>query len=96
MSDRYSVDPLDKAMTLTSPQRDPIDERIDRIAESAEKSLRESEALRESIQELRNESKDLSTRFNYYQQSTQAIVNLAFSLVASATVAVFVSEILRR
>ncbi|MGA1475499.1 MAG: hypothetical protein ACO4AI_10120 [Prochlorothrix sp.] len=73
----------------SAPQRDPIDDRLDRLTENTEK-------LQASIQELREESKDLSTRFGYYQQSTQAIVNLAFSLIASATVAVFVSEILRR
>lgn len=83
-------------MALESSQRDLIDERLDRITASLEKSLQETENLKVSVQELRNESKDLGTRFNYYQQSTQAIVNLAFSLVASATVAVFVSEILRR
>lgn len=90
-------------MALESSQRDLIDERLDRITASLEKSLQETETLKDnvaklqaSVQELRNESKDLGTRFNYYQQSTQAIVNLAFSLVASATVAVFVSEILRR
>ena len=83
-------------MALESSQRDLIDERLDRITASLEKSLQETETLKASVQELRNESKDLGTRSNYYQQSTQAIVNLAFSLVASATVAVFVSEILRR
>jgi len=79
----------------SAPQRDPIDDRLDRLAESTERLQTTTEKLQASIQELREESKDLSTRFGYYQQSTQAIVNLAFSLIASATAAVFVSEILR-
>lgn len=77
-------------------QRDPIDERIDRLTDSVEKSRQETEELRDSIRQLREESKDLGSRFGYYQQSSQALVNLAFSLVASATVSVFITEILRR
>jgi hypothetical protein len=62
--------------------------RLDRIEIAIEK-------LTKDIDELRQESKDLGTRFGFYQQSTQAIVNLAFSLVASATVSVFVTGLLR-
>jgi cell division septum initiation protein DivIVA len=63
--------------------------RLDRIEIAIEK-------LTKDVDELRQESKDLGTRFGYYQQSTQAIVNLAFSLVASATVSVFITTILKR
>jgi hypothetical protein len=63
--------------------------RLDRIEIAIEK-------LTKDIDELRAESKDLGTRFGFYQQSTQAVVNLAFSLVASATIAVFVSTIVQR
>jgi cell division septum initiation protein DivIVA len=66
-----------------------IDERIDRLTDNIEK-------LTEDIRQLRDESKDLSSRFGYYQQSSQTIVNLAFSLVASATVSVFITAILKR
>ncbi len=63
--------------------------RLDRIEIAIEK-------LTKDVDELRQESKELGTRFGYYQQSSQAIVNLAFSLVASATVSVFITTILKR
>jgi cell division septum initiation protein DivIVA len=63
--------------------------RLDRIEIAIEK-------LTQDVSELRQESKDLGTRFGYYQQSTQAVVNLAFSLIASATVSVFITAILKR
>ena len=82
--------PRFRAMTeQRNPQRDPIDERIDRLTDNVNK-------LTEDVQLLREESKDLGSRFGYYQQSTQAVVNLAFSLIASATVSVFITAILKR
>jgi len=88
-------------------QRDPIDERIDRLTENVNKLIEESERdreeakelglrLTENVNKLREESKELGIRFGYYQQSTQAVVNLAFSLVASATISVFITTVLKR
>jgi F0F1-type ATP synthase assembly protein I len=68
---------------------DRIDERINRLTANIEQ-------LTEDIKQRRDESKDLGARFGYYQQSTQTIVNLAFSLIASTTVSVFIAAILKR
>ena len=56
----------------------------DRLTENVNKLIEESERQRQ-------EAKELGLRFGYYQQSTQAVVNLAFSLVASATISVFIT-----
>jgi len=92
--------PADSQSTF---QRDPIDQRIDRLTENinqlregSEELQEEVRAVVESVRQLREESKELSIRFGYYQQSTQAIVNLAFSLIASATISVFITTILKR
>jgi predicted PurR-regulated permease PerM len=77
---------------MTSSQPD----RLDRIEELVERNSSAIEKLTQDIDKLLDESKDLSTRFGYYQQSTQAIVNLAFSLIASATISVFITVVLRR
>lgn len=70
--------------------------RLDRIEAAIERNTANIDKLTADIKELRDEAKDLGTRFGFYQQSTQAIVNLAFSLVASATVSVFITAILKR
>jgi hypothetical protein len=77
-------------MTPTQPDR------LDRIEELVERNSAAIEKLTLDIDKLLDESKDLSTRFGYYQQSTQAIVNLAFSLIASATISVFITVVLKR
>jgi len=88
---------------MATSQRDPIDDRIDRLTDNVNKlsedmrqSREESKEISESIRQLRDESRELGSRFGYYQQSTQAIVNLAFSLIASATVSIFITTILKR
>ena len=56
----------------------------DRLTENVNKLIEESERQRQ-------EAKELGLGFGYYQQSPQAVVNLAFSLVASATISVFIT-----
>jgi hypothetical protein len=70
--------------------------RLDRIEAAIERNTANIEALTQDVKQLRDESKELSIRFNYYQQSTQAIINLAFFLVASATISVFITVILKQ
>jgi len=71
-------------------------DRLDRLEALAEQNLIAINKLTKDIEEQRQESKELGLRFGYYQQSTQAIVNLAFSLIASATISVFITVILKR
>jgi hypothetical protein len=70
--------------------------RLDRLEALAEKNLIAIDKLTKDIDQQREESKELGLRFGYYQQSTQAIVNLAFSLIASATISVFITVVLKR
>jgi hypothetical protein len=79
---------------MQTPETEPT--RLDRIEALIDKNAIAIEKLTQDIEASRQEARDLGMRFGYHQQSTQAIVNLAFSLVASATVAVFVSTVIRR
>jgi hypothetical protein len=61
------------------------------------------EQVLSSISELGSEIKDLrkdveisNTKFDNYQKASQSLVNLAFSLIASATVVTIVSSVFRR
>ncbi len=77
-------------MNATEPSR------LDRFEALAEKNLIAIDKLTRDINQQREESKELGLRFGYYQQSTQAIVNLAFSPIASATISVFITVVLKR
>jgi hypothetical protein len=52
--------------------------------------------LAESVKELRDETKEQGIRFTYYQQASQWVVNLAFGLLATATITTIVTAVYRR
>ncbi len=65
------------------------DEMLDKLLESVKENA-------SSIKDLRDESKELNIRFNAYQQASQWVVNLAFSLIATATITSIISAVVRR
>jgi hypothetical protein len=69
--------------------------RLDRIEALVETLALKVDKLTDDIDKQREETKELGLKFQFYQQSTQAIVNLAFSLIASATVSVFITTIVK-
>jgi len=79
------------------------DDMLDKLAESINANtiaIRENaEATKENgnyIKQLRDESKELSIRFTAYQQASQWVVNLAFGLLATATLTSIISAVFRR
>lgn len=77
-------------MTTNQPDR------LDRIEAIVEKNSVAIDKLTKDIEKQREEAKELGMRFGYYQQSTQSIINLAFSMIASATISVFITVVLKR
>lgn len=79
------------------------DEMLDKLAESVRENsqvVRENaeaiKELREESKRSREESKELNIRFTAYQQASQWVVNLAFGLLATATITTIVSAVFRR
>jgi hypothetical protein len=52
--------------------------------------------LKTDINELKTDVENSNTKFDNYQKATQWVVNLAFSLIASATLITIVSGVFRR
>jgi hypothetical protein len=65
------------------------DEMLDKLADETKENTA-------AIKELREESKEQGIRFSAYQQSSQWVVNLAFALIASATVTTIITTVFRR
>jgi chemotaxis regulatin CheY-phosphate phosphatase CheZ len=83
-------------MNTNEPSRlDRLEALVEKNAALAEKNMIAIDKLTRDIDQQREESKELGLRFGYYQQSTQAVVNLAFSSIASATISVFVTVVLK-
>lgn len=80
---------LDELATSVREVRSSVDElRGEFRSETAE--------LRDSIRELREETKEQGIRFNAYQQVSQWVANLAFGLLATATITTIVTAVFRR
>jgi hypothetical protein len=72
------------------------DEMLDKLADSISNLGADVKENTDAIKQLREESKEQGIRFAAYQQSSQWVVNLAFALIASATVTTLASAIFRR
>ena len=83
-----------------------LDQLTDSVKELREESRETFEAIKQlreeskesvqSINKLREESKELNIRFSAYQQSSQWVVNLAFGLLATATITTIIPAIFRK
>lgn len=72
------------------------DEMLDKLAATIRETSHLAEQNAEAIRALREESKEQSIRFSAYQQASQWVVNLAFGLLATATITTIVSAVVRR
>lgn len=50
----------------------------------------------EKLDQLSTDVEKFNDRFSNYQQATQWVVQLAFTLIASATITIIISSVLRR
>ena len=72
------------------------DEMLDKLADDLQGTRNLVEQNAEAIKELRQESKEQGIRFSAYQQASQWVVNLAFGLLATATITTIVTAVTRR
>ena len=72
------------------------DEMLDKLAETVKENGHQIEKNTEAILDLRQETKEQGIRFSAYQQASQWVVNLAFGLLATATITTIVSAVVRR
>ncbi|NJN59453.1 MAG: hypothetical protein HC879_19155 [Leptolyngbyaceae cyanobacterium SL_5_9] len=64
--------------------------------EQTQQILTEIRELRQEVEQANKKTDEFNQRFDNYQKATQWVVQLAFSLIAAATVTVIVSTVLGR
>ncbi len=69
---------------------------LDKLAEKIDRNANAIDKLSENINKLAEESKESSIRFTAYQQASQWVVNLAFGLLATATITTIVTAVFRK
>ncbi len=72
------------------------DNRLDRIENKLDRLTTDVEKLTSNVGELTSDNEKFNDRFGNYQQATQWVVQLAFTLIASATITVIITSILRK
>lgn len=57
--------------------------------------LAKLDTLTEEVEQIQQDNERFNERFNEYRQATQWVVQLAFTLIASATITVIITSVLR-
>lgn len=77
----------------TNPNSDPtlvnVIEKLDTLSTNVER-------LSTDVERLSTDVEKSNDKFDNYQKDTQWVVQLAFSLIASATITIIITSILRR
>lgn len=63
-------------------------ERLDKIENSLEKLVTEIDHLSKDVETLRQETVKTNDKVEIYQKASQQVVNLAFSLILTATITI--------
>ena len=86
-------------MTTTSnadPTLATVIEKLDKLSTDVEKLSTDVENLSTDVENLSTDVEKSNDKFDNYQKATQWVVQLAFSLIASATITVIITSVLRR
>lgn len=79
-------------MTTTSNQEPTLADVIEKL----DKLSQEQERFSQEQERFSQEQERFNDRFGNYQQATQWVVQLAFTLIASATLTVIITAVIKR
>jgi len=78
---------------ISTPDNEPtlrdVIGKLDKLSNDVEK-------LSNDVEKLSNDGEKFNDRFSNYQQATQWVVQLAFTLIVSATITIIISSVLRK
>lgn len=69
--------------------------KLDKLTENVQHLTSDVEHLTSDVEHLSSEMKRFDERFSDYRQATQWVVQLAFTLIASATITVIITSVLK-
>jgi tetrahydromethanopterin S-methyltransferase subunit B len=81
---------------MTPEQEQQLFTTVDAIKVDVDKLTTNVDKLTTNVDKLTTDVEKFNDRFSNYQQATQWVVQLAFSLIASATVVIIVSNVLNK
>ncbi|EFA69456.1 MULTISPECIES: hypothetical protein [Cylindrospermopsis] len=72
------------------------EDRLDRIEQKLDHLSNTVDQLSSTVGKLSADNEKFNDRFSNYQQATQWVVQLAFTLIASATITIIITSVLRK
>ncbi|MEG3850205.1 hypothetical protein QT971_23445 [Microcoleus sp. herbarium19] len=84
------------ATPSTEPTLTDVIEKLDGLSSRVDTLSSRVDTLSSRVDNLATDVEKFNDRFSNYQQATQWVVQLAFTLIASATITVIVTSVLRR
>ncbi|MEG4318580.1 MULTISPECIES: LPP leucine zipper domain-containing protein [unclassified Microcoleus] len=75
---------------------DKLSTNVGKLSTDVDKLSTDVEHLSTEFDKLSKDSEKFNDRFSNYQQATQWVVQLAFTLIASATITVIITSVLRK
>ncbi|MGB3262969.1 MAG: hypothetical protein WBA89_03345 [Microcoleus sp.] len=82
--------------TSNEPTLGDVIEKLDRLSTDVEKLSAEVEKLSTDVEKTNDKTDRFNDKFDNYQKATQWVVQLAFTLIASATITVIITSVLRK
>jgi len=98
-TERWTDEMLDKLaekVDKTADTTDQLSKDVVALSKDVVSLSKDVTELSKNINRLAEDSKELSIRFNAYQQASQWVVNLAFGLLATATITTIVTAVFRK
>jgi uncharacterized protein YoxC len=84
------------ATPSTEPTLTDVIEKLDGLSTRVDTLSTRVDNLSTRVDNLATDVEKFNDRFSNYQQATQWVVQLAFTLIASATITVIITSVLRR
>jgi outer membrane murein-binding lipoprotein Lpp len=82
--------------TNTDDRLDRIEQKLDHLSTTVDNLSTTVDNLSTTVNRLSADNEKFNDRFSNYQQATQWVVQLAFTLIASATITVIITSVLRK
>lgn len=88
--------PTEPTLTDVIEKLDGLSTRVDTLSTRVDNLSTRVDNISTRVDNLATDVEKFNDRFSNYQQATQWVVQLAFTLIASATITVIVTSVLRR
>ena len=81
---------------MSDDRLDRIEQKLDHLSVTVDTLSTTVDTLSTTVNRLSADNEKFNDRFSNYQQATQWVVQLAFTLIASATITVIITSVLRK